>query len=468
MGMSFSERLELLKQRLTKSSIADQLVGCLELEYLAAEAMQSNEPTVAGEALFFTGFLRGELADRSGAIKAYEQALDVGFKRAGLYYNLGNCHRELQQPKQALDYYLKSLELEPGRGDVLANMAFVYEDLGELANAEECFRLGSQLLSDHPDAVCNLSYSLLRRAAYQEGWSLYELRRKTVPHAMLAPTWQPGDAIQGKKVLTVVEQGYGDVLMFAGLLYELAHDAKEVALVCDERLEKLLQRSLPMVSINSNFIPSTLDHWDARMSLGSLGFLYRNCQPKDFKPIEPYLVPDPTAVQHCQQQLAALGKTYKVGIAWQGGDNARNQKRRTIPLKQLQLLFDIANVTWINLQHHYDPKEVEEFEQETGHQLHTPIDATNDLDALAAMVACLDHVVTVQQTLVHFAGALNVKAEVLTPLVPEWRYGTTGNRMPWWQSVRLHRQQDLTSWEAPIQAAKQAVAMAILNKDGQR
>jgi hypothetical protein len=84
------------------------------------------------------------------------------------------------------------------------------------------------------------------------------------------------------------------------------------------------------------------------------------------------------------------------------------------------------------------------------------------------MVACLDHVVTVQQTLVHFAGALNVKAEVLTPLVPEWRYGTTGNSMPWWQSVRLHRQQDLTSWDEPIQAAKQAVAMAILNKEGQR
>ena len=130
-------------------------------------------------------------------------------------------------------------------------------------------------------------------------------------------------------------------------------------------------------------------------------------------------------------------------------------------------LLRIPNVSWINLQHHYDPNEVEEFEHESGIKLHQCIDATNDLDALAAMVSCLDHVVTVQQTLVHFAGALNIQAEVLTPLVPEWRYGTEGDRMPWWPSVRLHRQQELHSWVAPIENAMQALIQGMQSRERQ-
>ena len=302
MSSTIASRLNDLKAALQQCSTADQLLGCMELEYLAAEALQCGEPSIAGEALFYTGFLRGELGDRPGALEAYNKALEIGYEKSGLFYNLGICYRELQQPNEALACYLRSLELEPGRGDSLANMAFVYEDLGNLEQAEECFRLGSELLSHHPDAVCNLSYSLLRRAAYQEGWSLYELRRKTVPHSLLMPTWQPGDSVRHKKILTIVEQGYGDVLMFAGLLPELTRDASKVALICDERLERLLRRSLPSIDVSSTFVPTSLANWDHRLCLGSLGFLYRNCTPAQFKPVAPFLKPEPPTIHRCMQQ----------------------------------------------------------------------------------------------------------------------------------------------------------------------
>jgi hypothetical protein len=38
---------------------------------------------------------------------------------------------------------------------------------------------------------------------------------------------------------------------------------------------------------------------------------------------------------------------------------------------------------------------------------------------------------------------------VLVPAVAEWRYGRTGERMPWYPSVRLVRQAELGDW-APL------------------
>ena len=64
---------------------------------------------------------------------------------------------------------------------------------------------------------------------------------------------------------------------------------------------------------------------------------------------------------------------------------------------------------------------------------------TSDLDGLAALISCLDAVLTVQNTNVHLAGALGAPCWAILPEAPEWRYGREGGRMPWYASVRLLR-----------------------------
>jgi ADP-heptose:LPS heptosyltransferase len=62
------------------------------------------------------------------------------------------------------------------------------------------------------------------------------------------------------------------------------------------------------------------------------------------------------------------------------------------------------------------------------------------MDNEAALIAELDLVITVQQTAVHLAGGLGVPCWVMVPKNPLWRYGLTGNTMPWYKCARLYRQ----------------------------
>ena len=56
------------------------------------------------------------------------------------------------------------------------------------------------------------------------------------------------------------------------------------------------------------------------------------------------------------------------------------------------------------------------------------------------VVAALDLVITVDNTVAHLAGALGCPVWTLLPAAPEWRYPRNGARMPWYSSMwLLHR-----------------------------
>ena len=77
-------------------------------------------------------------------------------------------------------------------------------------------------------------------------------------------------------------------------------------------------------------------------------------------------------------------------------------------------------------------------------------EAIDDYDETAALVAALDVVVTVCTSLVHLSGALGQRTWVLVPTVPEWRYGLSGSRMPWYASAELERQGPAEDWPAVL------------------
>src|SRR5208282_4283248 len=84
--------------------------------------------------------------------------------------------------------------------------------------------------------------------------------------------------------------------------------------------------------------------------------------------------------------------------------------------------------------------------------------AIHNLDRLAAMIKSCDLVVTVCQTNVHLAGALDVPCLCLVPAKPAWRYGLTGDKMVWYDSVRLLRQAEGEPWPEVIERARVLIA----------
>jgi hypothetical protein len=78
------------------------------------------------------------------------------------------------------------------------------------------------------------------------------------------------------------------------------------------------------------------------------------------------------------------------------------------------------------------------------------IDLKNDLELLANLIAKLDSVITIGNSVAHLCGAIGVPATVLLPSVSDWRWGFSGDRSPWYPKLVLMRNSDALDWSASL------------------
>lgn len=69
----------------------------------------------------------------------------------------------------------------------------------------------------------------------------------------------------------------------------------------------------------------------------------------------------------------------------------------------------------------------------------------------------LDLVITTDTAVAHLCGALNTPAWVLAPKPADWRWMQEGELTPWYESIRLFRQQEAGNWVTPMEAIYDAL-----------
>ena len=139
----------------------------------------------------------------------------------------------------------------------------------------------------------------------------------------------------------------------------------------------------------------------------------------------------------------------RVGIAWTGGSWESGRGRRSIPFELIAQLTRGQDVTFVNLEYEDRRKDLE-----LTPGVLNPVTATKkgqDMDELAALIANLDLVISVQTSVVDLAGALGVPCWAITDQVPQWRYtGFFGpDTMGFYESVKVYRQKQWGEW-APV------------------
>jgi ADP-heptose:LPS heptosyltransferase len=85
-------------------------------------------------------------------------------------------------------------------------------------------------------------------------------------------------------------------------------------------------------------------------------------------------------------------------------------------------------------------------------------DAIRDFSEMAALVASLDVVISVDTSVTHLAGALGAPAWLLAAHAPEWRWLLERADSPWYPSVRIFRQQRNGDWPGVIERVAAALA----------
>lgn len=295
----------------------------------------------------------------------------------------------------------------------------------------------------------------LLRENFAQGWDDYAFRNlQTTRHLRMLPfaLWN-GEPLEGKTILVAAEQGLGDQVMFASCLPDLiAKGPKRVIVEVKDRVAPTLARSFPECEVISTNQDSQLD-WvrdlgqvDYFTLIADLPGRFRRSR-SDFPAHRGYFRADPERVSFWRRRLGDLdgGARPRIGVTWRGGIELTRTVLRSMKVTDLSPLLSAVDATWVNLQYG-DVSADLSLAGDKGMQFAYWPEAIKDLDEFAALVSALDLVITVCNTTVHYAGALGKDVWVMTPKVPEWRYGLHFDRMPWYPSSRLFRQTTAGDW----------------------
>ena len=137
-----------------------------------------------------------------------------------------------------------------------------------------------------------------------------------------------------------------------------------------------------------------------------------------------------------------------VGISWRSG-NRDSATIRSIDLSLWKPIFETPDCAFISLQYGDVSRDLETLRTETGHVVHwdREVDPFQYLDPFTAQIAAMDLVISVDNSTVHFAGAIGKPCWVLLPLNSDWRWLVDRTKSIWYDSLELIRQPKGEGWE---------------------
>jgi tetratricopeptide (TPR) repeat protein len=419
----------------------------------AALALQPSS-TRGWNELGIVNLERGKAFD---ARQCFARALSLDPDLAEAHCNLGIIALDEGNFANAIKSLRHALQLDPSLWAAHCNLGLALYGAGEFLEAERV--LASALKRDPGNALLCLhaSFALLARGEWREGWQRFEARLELPdsPIRFTYPRWR-GEPLVGKRLLVSGEQGLGDQIMFLSCLPDAVSRGAKCALSMDRRLDGLLRRSFPEAEIVHDNEPGQGASFDFQVAAGSLPRWFRNAN-KDFPQRGAYLVADPQRVAHWRRRLEALGDGLKIGISWRGGTLATRRMLRSVELETLTIPLSALSPHLISLQYTDCAAELNALRANHGLAVQHWVDALSDYDETAALVCALDCVVSVCTSIVHLGGALGRPVWVLAPSSPEWRYGREGERIPWYPTVRIHRQAVQESWQPVVAGIAQDI-----------
>ena len=318
---------------------------------------------------------------------------------------------------------------------------------GRVGEAIGLFDRAVELESDYADARLNRGCAHLLQGDLARGWPDYEWRFRVdvrTARDFPQPRWD-GSPQPDSTLLVWCEQGLGDVLQFIRYAPIARRHVGRLVVLAPARLIPLLKtcpgidRLVPQDEPPGDF--------DLHAPLASLPAILGS-ELKNLPSTVPYLSADPQQVGVWRGRLAELGG-FRVGIAWQGTPQYREDHRRSIPLERFSPLAEVEGVTLVSLQKGYGAEQLEAISwRDRVIDLGCMTDAHDAafLDT-AAVMENLDLLIVSDSAVAHLAGALARPVWLALPAVPDWRWLMEVESSPWYPTMTLFRQLQTGDWK---------------------
>jgi tetratricopeptide (TPR) repeat protein len=384
------------------------------------------------------------------AVACYRRALAIAPNMAALHNNLGDALKTYDM-EAAISAFSTALRLQPDYPEALDNLGVAYFCQNRLREALECVERAIALRPTFNRAVSHKATLLFLLGRLPEAWLLHRRRFeldgvKVDPHGRFAfPIWR-GEKLAGKSLLVWTEQGLGEEILQASMFRDARAAAARVYVECTPRILTLLRRSFPDIAFIPRLNPSRASEAeiqaDYQAAAGDLGAVFRNTFAA-FPRHQGYLIADAAKAAAFRKRYAGGKGNVIVGISW-ASYNAALGKEKTLALRDLAPILRVQGVTFINLQYRASPDEVAAVENELGVRLLTDpsLDPLGHIDDLAAQISALDLVISVSNTNVHLAGALNVPVWNIVPAYNAsgmWHWFHDFEQSPWYPAMRIYR-----------------------------
>jgi tetratricopeptide (TPR) repeat protein len=385
------------------------------------------------------------------SLKRFEAALAEGQRahtldpgNADICNNIGASLQPLGREEEALSWFDKALDRLPNTPEILNNKALM---LSQLQRFDEAFALFDYIRARQlNDATADWNLALLQMLTgdFEAGWAGRESRwRKSdaPPYPQFSqPMWLGQEPIEGKTLLVHVDEGAGDTIQFVRYVALLAERGARLILVVERHLHSLMS-GLPGIEQCLSFPNDPLPAFDMHCPIGSLPLVF-GTRLETIPSVTSYLPgPAETRVEFWESRLVSEANSGphdrpRVGLVWSGNPSHRNDANRSTSLQMMSRIFDV-DATFVSLQKNPAPDD-QAFLAQNG-----IIDLTSELsdfNETAALIRCLDLVITVDTSVAHLAGALGCPTWILLPYTPDYRWLLDRDDSPWYPTVRLFRQ----------------------------
>ena len=414
-------------------------------------------PSLQGAALSLA-----KLGENERALQYFERLTTRHPQLAEVHYNKGNLLGAMGRYDDEMAAYRQAIARKQDFVRAYVNLGVALRDQHRFDEALQQFKKALAIDPNDAGARTNRAQTNLLLGQFEHGWREYEWRWRdgTDSHGFdEALRWTGAQALAAKTVLVHHEQGFGDTLQFVRFTDRLSAAGARVVLRVQDALLPLLHGYPGVAEVIGADAP--LPPFDYHIPLMSLAFALKvravDLGAPERSP-QSYLSADPARIAQWQGLFDGRARRPRVGVVWSGSRGHVNDRNRSIPLAQLETLFE-ADAAFVSLQKDLRDEDLKRFGELV--QRGVLRDVSERLESFtdtAALIVQLDLVIAVDTAVAHLAAALGKPVWIALPFTPDWRWQMHRSDSPWYPGVRLFRQSVRGDWSDVVSTFRDALA----------
>jgi ADP-heptose:LPS heptosyltransferase len=152
---------------------------------------------------------------------------------------------------------------------------------------------------------------------------------------------------------------------------------------------------------------------------------------------------DISGAPYLEKPITIKGRKKRIGLRWQGQSRFEHEHHKKFPYDLLFNAVKNADAEFISLQRDEGSDACPSWVKQV------PLNSWEDTRQAAA--SC-DLVISSCTSVSHLAAAMGVETWVITPVMPYFLYAIEGERTPYYDSMRLIRQEVYGDWTHPFKS----------------